>query len=64
VSRLVAAVAKVGDATDTALAALRATPRRTRTALAVRRHRWSGIIAATVALVLYLLAIGDISSSA
>ncbi|MGH3864378.1 hypothetical protein [Actinokineospora sp.] len=60
-SRLVAVVAKVGDATDAALAALRATPRRTRTALAVRRYRRAGIIAAAIALVLYLLAIGDIA---
>lgn len=54
-------VAGVGDAADGALAALRATPRRVRTALAVRRHRWAGIIASVLALMLYLLAIGDIA---
>ncbi|MGH3863801.1 hypothetical protein [Actinokineospora sp.] len=60
-SRLVTAVARVGDAADTALAAVRATPRRTGAALAVRRYRLAGIVAAIVALVLYLLAIGDIA---
>lgn len=60
-SRLVAAVAKVGDAADAAVAAVRGTPRRARIALAVRRYRWSGISAAVVALVLYLLAIDDIA---
>lgn len=60
-SRLVTAMAKVGDATDAALATVRATPGRARTALAVRRYRSAGIIAAILALVLYLLAIGDIA---
>lgn len=60
-NRLVAAVAKVGDAADVALTALRATPRRVRSALGIRRFRWAGILAAVVALVLYLLAIGDIA---
>jgi hypothetical protein len=61
VSRLVTTVARVGDAADAAMVALRATPRRSRTALAVRRHRRSGILAAIMALVLYLLAVGDIA---
>lgn len=60
-NRTVTAVAKVGDATDATLAAVRATPRRARTALAVRRYRRAGIIAAVLTLALYLLAIGDIA---
>ncbi|WP_309117702.1 hypothetical protein [Saccharothrix sp.] len=59
-NRIGTAVARVGDGADAALAAVRATPRRVRSALAVRRHRWAGIIASIVALVLYLWAIGDI----
>lgn len=62
-SRLTAAVARVGDATDAALAATRAAPGRARSALAARRHRRAGILAASVALLLYLVAIGDITSS-
>lgn len=60
-SRLVSAVARLGDGTDAVLAAIRGTPRRTRSALAVRRYRLAGIVAAVVALLLYLLAIGDIA---
>ncbi|MGD9697327.1 MAG: hypothetical protein AB7V42_16910 [Thermoleophilia bacterium] len=62
-SRLAVAVTRVGDATDTVLAAVRATPGRVRPALAALRHRRTGILAASVALLLYLVAIGDITSS-
>lgn len=59
-NRLVTTTARLGDGADAALAAICATPARARTALVVRRHRRAGILAAVVALGLYLLAIGDI----
>jgi hypothetical protein len=62
-SRLTAAVAPVGDTTDVVLAAVRAAPGRSRAALAVPRHRRAGIVAAAAAQLLYLVAIGDITSS-
>lgn len=63
-NRLVTALARAGDAWDTTLAATVATPRRVRAALAVRRHRRIGLIAAVVVLVAYLFSIGDLAVSA
>jgi hypothetical protein len=60
-SELATAVARVGDAVDAGLAAVRATPGRVRAALAGRRYRWVGIVGAMLALVLYVVAIGDVA---
>ena len=60
-NRLLVGLARAGDAWDTAA---RATPRRLRAALAVPRHRRTGLIAAAVVLVAYLFSIGDLAVSA
>ncbi|MFI1940871.1 hypothetical protein ACH44C_27445 [Streptomyces purpureus] len=62
-NRLPAALARTGDALDTAVAATAATPRRVRAALTVRRHRRAALIAGTVTLAVYLLSIGDLAIS-
>ncbi|OII65572.1 hypothetical protein BJP40_01430 [Streptomyces sp. CC53] len=62
-SRLVTALARVGGAWDATLAAVVATPRRVRAALAVRRHRRAGLIAAAVVLVVYLFSTSDLGVS-
>lgn len=60
---LLHAVARIGTGWDRVIAAGVSTPRRILTALAVRRHRRAGLVAALVTLVLYLLAIGDLAVS-
>ncbi|WP_236240220.1 hypothetical protein [Streptomyces sp. CC228A] len=57
-------LAKTGDAWDAAVAAIAATPGRVRAALAVRRHRRTGLVAAALVLVAYLFSIGDLAVSA
>lgn len=59
-NKALAAVARVGDALDTTIAATVATPRRLRAALAMRRHRRVGVVAAAVVLLAYLFSIGDL----
>lgn len=56
-------LARVGTGWDAVIAAGIATPSRVRAALAVRRFRWSGLLAAVVTLVVYLFAIGDLAVS-
>ncbi|MFE3328828.1 MULTISPECIES: hypothetical protein [unclassified Streptomyces] len=62
-SRLLIALAAAGGAWDTAVAAMAATPRRVRAALAIRRYRRAALIAATLTLVVYLFSIGDLAVS-
>ncbi|MEU3091372.1 hypothetical protein ACWCQ0_41955 [Streptomyces massasporeus] len=63
-SRLLTALARAGDAWDAAVAALKATPGRVRAALAVRRHRRTALIAASLTLLVYQFSIGDLAVSA
>ncbi|MGH3680928.1 MAG: hypothetical protein ACRDT2_11860, partial [Natronosporangium sp.] len=60
---VVAVAVRVGDFADALVAALQVTPRHVKTALATRRGRRFGVAAGLVALVLYLVAIGDIGVS-
>ncbi|GGM51119.1 hypothetical protein GCM10012275_22550 [Longimycelium tulufanense] len=60
-SRVVALLGRVGDVADSMVSAARAMPGALRTALAVPRYRRVGLGATVVALLLYLLAIGDIA---
>ncbi|WP_426975417.1 hypothetical protein ACQCSU_11655 [Pseudarthrobacter sp. O4] len=60
---LLHAVARVGTSWDNVIAAGASTPRKVLAALAVRRDRRTGLVAATVTLVLYLIAIGDLAVS-
>ncbi|WP_267246009.1 hypothetical protein [Streptomyces sp. PR69] len=60
---LLTALARVGDAGDAAVAAVAATPRRVRSALAVRRSRRVALTAAAVTLLVYLFSIGDLAVS-
>lgn len=62
-SRLLTVLAKAGDAWDTAVAAIAATPRRVRAALALRRHRRAALITAPLTLLVYLFSIGDLAVS-
>lgn len=62
-ARATRAMARVGDGWDALVRATVTTPRTVREALAGRRQRWIAAIAATVVLVLYLVAIGDIAFS-
>lgn len=57
------AAARIGDGWDRVVHAVGATPRTLRYALAARRERRVGGIAASLILVLYLLAIGDVAIS-
>lgn len=59
-NRLVAMVATVGDATDTVLGAVRATPGHVRAALSQRRNRRIALAGGGAALLLYTWAIGDL----
>lgn len=60
---LVSTLARAGDAWDAAVTATLAAPRRVRAALAVRRHRWIGLVAALVVLTAYLFSVGDLKVS-
>ncbi|WP_251016538.1 hypothetical protein [Streptomyces sp. ISL-99] len=62
-SRLLTVLAAAGGAWGGTVAAIAATPRRVRAALAVRRYRRAALIAATLTLVLYLFSIGDLAVS-
>lgn len=57
------AAAAVGNGWDLAASAARATPRTVRAGIGERRERWVFVVAASVILVLYLLAIGDLAIS-
>ncbi|MER7815820.1 hypothetical protein [Streptomyces sp. NPDC096153] len=61
--RLLTVFAQTGDAWDGTIAAIAATPRRVRAALAVRRYRRAALIAGTLTLVIYLFSIGDLAVS-
>ncbi|MGP4050434.1 hypothetical protein [Streptomyces sp. 2A115] len=63
-NRLLVGLARAGDAWDATVTAAVAVPRRVRAALAVRRHRRTGVIAAAVVLVAYQFSIGDLKVSA
>lgn len=63
-SRLLTLLARTGDAWDAIVVAIRTTPGRVRAALAVRRHRRTGLIAASLTLLVYLFSIGDLAVSA
>lgn len=60
VSRAARAAAGVGNGWDLAAKAARATPRTVRSALGERRERWVFVVAGSVILALYLLAVGDL----
>ncbi|NUP39794.1 MAG: hypothetical protein HOY76_22995 [Streptomyces sp.] len=62
-SRLLTVLARAGDAWDGALAATAATPGRVRAALAARRPRRAGLLAAVLVLVAYLFSIADLAVS-
>lgn len=62
--RLLTLLARTGDAWDATAVAIRTTPGRVRAALAVRRHRRTGLIAASLTLLVYLFSIGDLAVSA
>ncbi|MQA04444.1 MAG: hypothetical protein GEV07_17545 [Streptosporangiales bacterium] len=54
-------VRRVGDLADATVAAVRLTPARVGRAWAGRRHRRLGLLTGVVVLLLYLLAIGDVT---
>jgi hypothetical protein len=62
-SRVVAALSRVGDAWDGTTHAVAATPFRVRLALSVRRRRRAALIVAAVLLAAYLTAVGDLAFS-
>lgn len=62
-NRLIGAVERIGDVADTVAATTRRAPSRVRDAWAVPRHRWVGVAAGAAMLLLYLLAIGDLTLS-
>ncbi|MFH9071366.1 hypothetical protein [Streptomyces alboflavus] len=62
-SRVVAALSRVGDAWDAGFHAVAATPSRLRSALSVRRRRRAAMIVAAVLLAVHLTAIGDLAFS-
>lgn len=62
-SRLLTVLARTGDAWDTAVGAIAATPRRVRAVLAVRRYRRTALITAALTLLVYLFSIGDLAVS-
>ncbi len=62
-SRLLTVLARTGDAWDTTVGAIAATPRRTLAALAVCRHRKAALITAALTLLAYLFSIGDLTVS-
>ncbi|MFF9012995.1 hypothetical protein ACF09C_08465 [Streptomyces sp. NPDC014870] len=63
-SRLLTALARTGYAWDATVVAIRTTPGRVRAAFAVRRHRRTALIAASLTLLVYLFSIGDLAISA